>query len=106
MKNPAAGFPEAAEIQAEADLSFASLSPAFYSAVRQLEPFGEGNPAPVFRVRGTEVSAVKNRWVRLRQGRYTLELFNWQVDVESGMRGDCLVEFRGKTRNLLGFSAK
>lgn len=100
------GLSRSAEIQAEADLSFASLSPAFYSAARQLEPFGEGNPAPVFRVRGTEVSAVKNRWVRLRQGRYTLELFNWQVDVESGMRGDCLVEFRGKTRNLLGFSAK
>jgi hypothetical protein len=31
---------------------------------------------------------------------------NWQVHVESGMRGDCLVEFRNKTSNLLGFSAK
>jgi hypothetical protein len=44
--------------------------------------------------------------VRLRQGRHTIELFNWQVNVESGMRGDCLVEFRSKTRNLLGFLAK
>jgi single-stranded-DNA-specific exonuclease len=100
------GLSRSAEIQAEADLSFASLSPAFYSAVRQLEPFGEGNPAPVFRVQGAEVTAVKNRWVRLRQGRHSLELFNWHVKVESGMRGDCLVEFRSKTRNLLGFSAK
>jgi single-stranded DNA-specific DHH superfamily exonuclease len=100
------GLSRSTEIQAEADLSLASLSPAFYGALRQLEPFGEGNSALVFRVRAAEVAAVKNRWVRLRQGRHTLELLNWRVHVESGMRGDWLVEFRSKTRNLLGFLSK
>jgi hypothetical protein len=36
------------EIQTEADLTFASLSPAFYSALRLLEPFGEEMRLPSF----------------------------------------------------------
>jgi hypothetical protein len=53
----------------------------------ELEPFGEGNRAPVFRIEGAEVAAVRNRWVRLRQGRHTLEAFHWKVDVRDRMRG-------------------
>jgi single-stranded DNA-specific DHH superfamily exonuclease len=83
-----------------------SLSTSFYAQLRQLEPFGEGNPAPVFRIEGAEAVAVKNRWVRLRQGRHTLEAFHWKVDVRDGMRGDWLIEFRSNTRNVCRFVAK
>jgi hypothetical protein len=63
------------------------------------------NRAPVFRVEGAEV-AIRNRWVRLRQGRHTLEAFHWKVDVRDRMPGDWLVEFRSKTRNVCGFVPK
>jgi single-stranded-DNA-specific exonuclease len=89
--------------QAEGNLSLCSLSASFFAQLRHLEPFGEGNRAPVFRIEGAEVVAFKNHWVRLRQGRHTVEALNWKVDVRGGMRGDLLVEFRSKTRNLCGF---
>jgi single-stranded-DNA-specific exonuclease len=89
--------------QSEGNLSLCTLSASFYAQLRQLEPFGEGNRAPVFRLEGAEVAAVKNRWVRLRQGRHTLEAFHWKVDIRDRMRGDWLIEFRSKTRNVCGF---
>jgi hypothetical protein len=82
-----------------------SLSASFYAQLRQLEPFGEDR-APVFRIEGAEFVAVRNRWVRLRQGRHTLEGFHWKVDVRDRMRGDWLIEFRSKSRNVCGFVAK
>jgi single-stranded-DNA-specific exonuclease len=94
------------EPQAEGNLSLCSVSTSFYAQLRHLEPFGEGNRAPVLRIEGAEVVAVKNRWVRLRQGRHTLEAFHWKVDVRDGMRGDWLIEFRSKTRNICGFVPK
>jgi single-stranded DNA-specific DHH superfamily exonuclease len=66
--------------QAEGKLWLGSLSASFYAQLRQLEPFGEGNRAPVFRIEGAEVAAVRNRWVRLRQGQHTLEALNWKVE--------------------------
>jgi hypothetical protein len=68
-----------------------------------LEPFGEGNPAPVFLLRGVEVASVRNRWVRIRQGRFSLEALCWDLAPQVGMCGSCLVEFRGKRRVLKGF---
>jgi single-stranded-DNA-specific exonuclease len=100
------GLPPRREPQADGNLSLCSLSASFYAQLRQLEPFGEGNRAPVFRIEGAEVAGVKNRWVRLRQGRHTLEAFHWKVDIKDGMRGDWLIEFRSKTRNVCGFVPK
>jgi single-stranded-DNA-specific exonuclease len=97
------GLTRQKEAEADGTLSLSSLSASFFAQLRHLEPFGEGNRAPVFRIENAEVAAVRNRWVRLRQGRHTLEFFSWKVDVRGGMRGDWLVEFRGKTRNLCVF---
>jgi single-stranded-DNA-specific exonuclease len=94
------------EPQAEGNLWLGSLSASFYAQLRHLEPFGEGNRAPVFRIEGAEVAAVRNHWVRLRRGRHTLEAFSWKVDVRDGMRGDWLIEFRSKTRNVCEFAPK
>jgi len=68
-----------------------------------LEPFGEGNPAPIFLVRGVEVASLKNRWVRIRQGRFSVEALFWDVPLQVGMRRSCRVEFRGKRRLLKSF---
>ena len=41
----------------------------FYDQLLLLEPFGDGNPAPAFSIRMMEVVSVRNKWVRVRQGR-------------------------------------
>jgi len=58
----------------------------------------------VFSIGLTEVVSAKNRWVRVRQERHTIEVLSWDVAVDQGMKGDCLVEFHGKTRILRGFA--
>ena len=67
---------------------------------------GEGNPAPVFRIRATEVVATRQHWVRLRQRKHQMEAFDWRVGAEAGQRGDWLVEFRRKSRILRAFDPK
>ena len=34
---------------------------------------GPPNTAPVFLLRGVDVASLRNRWVRIRQGRFSLE---------------------------------
>jgi single-stranded-DNA-specific exonuclease len=106
MESACRGLGPRREPQAEGNLWLGDLSASFYAQLRHLEPFGEGNRAPVFRIEGAEVVAFRNRWVRLRQGRHTLEAFNWKVDVRDRMRGDWLIEFRSKTRNVWEFAPK
>lgn len=90
-------------IRADAELVLATAGKQFDEQLAQLEPFGEGNPAPVFLLRSVEVGSVKGRWVRIRQGRYSLEALCWDLLPQEGTRGDCLIEFRGKRRILRGF---
>jgi single-stranded DNA-specific DHH superfamily exonuclease len=105
LESACRGIAPRTEPQAEGKLSLCSLSASCYAQLRQLEPFGEGNRAPVFRIEGAEVAAVRNRWVRLRQGRHTLA-FSWKVDMRDGMRGNWLIEFWSRTRNVCGFMPK
>jgi len=88
---------------ADAELVLATTGKQFDEQLAQLEPFGEGNPAPVFLVRSVEVGSVKDKWVRIRQGRYSLEALCWDLSLKERMRGDCLIEFRGKRRILRHF---
>ena len=60
------------EIQEDAELVLATSGKRFDEQIALLEPFGEGNPAPVFLLRAVEVVSTRNRWVRVRQGRYSL----------------------------------
>jgi single-stranded-DNA-specific exonuclease len=91
------------EIREDGELVLATVGNRFDEQLAQLEPFGEGNPAPVFLLRGVEVAGLRNRWVRIRQGRFSLEAFCWGHRPQIGMRGSCLVEFRGKRRILRHF---
>jgi hypothetical protein len=53
-----------------------------------------------------EVLGVRNKWVRIRQGRCSVEALCWDVPVTEQMKGDFLVEFYGKTRILRGFTPR
>ena len=91
------------EIREDGELVLATAGKHFDEQLAQLEPFGEGNPAPVFLLRGVEVASLRNRWVRIRQGRFSLEALCWNLAPQAGMRGSCRVEFRGKRCVLKSF---
>ena len=87
----------------DGELVLATAGKHFDEQLALLEPFGEGNPAPVFLLRGVEVASLRNRWVRIRQGRFSLEALCWDLAPRVGMRGSALIEFRGKRRILRSF---
>jgi single-stranded-DNA-specific exonuclease len=91
------------EIREDGELVLATVGKHFEEQLALLEPFGEGNPAPVFLLRGVEVASLRNRWVRIRQGRFSLEALCWDLAPQVGMRGSALIEFRGKRRILRSF---
>ena len=91
------------DIREDGELVLVTAGKHFDEQLALLEPFGEGNPAPVFVLRGVEVAGHRNRWVRIRQGRFSLEALCWDLAPQVGMRGSCLVEFRGKRRVLKSF---
>jgi len=91
------------EIREDGELVLATTGKHFDEQLALLEPFGEGNPAPVFLLRSVEVASLRNRWVRIRQGRFSLEALCWDLAPQVGMRGSCLIEFRGKKRVLKSF---
>jgi len=91
------------EIREDGELVLATAGKHFDEQLALLEPFGEGNPAPVFLLRGVEVAGLRNRWVRIRQGRFSLEALCWELAPQAGVRGSCLIEFRGKRRVLRSF---
>ena len=91
------------KIPEDGELVLAMAGKHFDEQLALLEPFGEGNAAPVFLLRSVEVASLRNRWVRIRQGRYSLEALCWDLSLKERMLGDCLIEFRGKRRILRGF---
>jgi len=91
------------EIREDGELVLATVGKRFDEQLALLEPFGEGNPAPVFLLRGVEVASLRNRWARIRQGRFSLEALCWDLAPQVGMRGSCLIEFHGKRRVLRCF---
>jgi single-stranded-DNA-specific exonuclease len=93
------------EIRADADLSLLSINKHFCDQLLQLEPFGEGNRPPMFSIRMAEAKSVRNKWVRIRQGRSSVEALCWDIPVTEHVNGDFLVEFYGKTRILRAFTA-
>jgi single-stranded-DNA-specific exonuclease len=93
-------------VNAEAELCLSTIGRHFHDQLLMLEPFGVENPAPVFSIGLMEVVSAMNRWVRVRQGRHSIEVLSWDLAVNQGMKGDCLVEFHGKTLILRGFTPR
>ena len=93
-------------LDAEAELNLSFAGRHFDEQLLLLEPFGEGNRPPMFSVRMAEVVSVRNKWVRIRQGRSSVEALCWDAPLTEQMKGDFLVEFYGKTRILRGFTPR
>jgi single-stranded-DNA-specific exonuclease len=93
-------------LDAEAELNLSFLGRHFEEHLLLLEPFGEGNRPPTFSIRMAEVLSVRNKWVRIRQGRSSVEALCWDVPITEQMKGDFLVEFYGKTRILRRFTPR
>jgi single-stranded-DNA-specific exonuclease len=93
------------EIREDGELVLATAGKHFDEQLALLEPFGEGNPAQIFLLREVEIVGVKSRWVRIRQGKFSLEALSWDLRPQVGMRGICLIEFRGKRRVLRSLRA-
>ena len=91
---------------ADAELNLSVIGRHFEEQLLLLEPFGEGNRPPTFSIRMAEVLSVRNKWVRIRQGRSSVEALCWDVPVTEQTKGDFLVEFYGKTRILRGFTPR
>jgi single-stranded-DNA-specific exonuclease len=100
------GLPPSAPVRGEAEMVLAGLGPRFDEQLKALEPFGEGNRAPILSVRTVEVTSLRRRWARLRQGRYSVEALCWDLDLREGMLGDCLIQFYGKRRILRAFDER
>ncbi len=47
-------MPTGKVIDVHAEIDFADITPEFWSLLRRFEPFGPGNPTPVFRTRGVQ----------------------------------------------------
>jgi single-stranded-DNA-specific exonuclease len=93
-------------LHAEAELNLAFIGRSFEEQLLLLEPFGEGNRPPMFSIRMAKVLSIRNKWVRIRQGRSSVEALCWDLPVTEQMNGDFLVEFYGKTRILRGFTPR
>jgi single-stranded-DNA-specific exonuclease len=80
-------------LDAEAELNLSFVGRHFDEQLLLLEPFGEGNRPPTFSIRMAEVLSVRNKWVRIRQGRSSIEALCWDIPLREQMKGDFLVEF-------------
>jgi single-stranded-DNA-specific exonuclease len=72
-------------LRVDAEVSLAELDSRLYEEVRRLEPYGFGNPTPVFVVRGALLVAppriLKEKHLKLRvaQGARALEALGWRM---------------------------
>jgi single-stranded-DNA-specific exonuclease len=64
-------------LNVDADLALDCVTPALYQALHQMEPFGMGNPEPVFAARNVRLMAppqvMKDKHVKLRVGAALME---------------------------------
>jgi single-stranded-DNA-specific exonuclease len=63
-----------AVMEFDGDLELTELTPAFWSALQQLQPFGMGNPEPIFitrEVRALESRILKEKHLKLKLNRYS-----------------------------------
>jgi single-stranded-DNA-specific exonuclease len=59
-------------LEYDAEVDFGDISPSLYQLVNRMEPFGQGNPEPVFTARGVRVltppRVLKEKHVKLKLG--------------------------------------
>ena len=87
----------------EADLELCGATSPFYSQLRAMEPFGIGNPMPVFRVQSASIHPRTEKFVTVRQGSHELKARR-NGEVAKGELGTALVALNGSSAALLNFA--
>ena len=86
---------------ADANLDLSMVSRAFRSQLRSLEPFGIGNPTPLFRLKDVEVRRASEQFVIIRQRGRELKARCTQL---VGGKGTAVVGLNGTSAYLASFS--
>ncbi len=89
--------------RAETDLDLDLANSAFFEQLRSLEPFGIGNPTPIFRVRNAVVRLATPSFVLVRQGRREIKARS--AEPVTG-NGTALLALNGITASLIAFDEK
>ena len=93
--------------EAEADLDLGMANHRFFEQLRQLEPFGIGNPTPIFRVKDADVSPATPGFVFVSQGNTRLpgRKSKGNIKARSAVsvsgRGTVLLALNGTTASLV-----
>ncbi len=87
------------------DLELSEATPSFYQQLRAMEPFGIGNPVPVFRVHAASVHPRTEKFVTLRQGSHELKARSGGTGATQEL-GTALVALNGSSATLVQFVPK
>ena len=89
--------------KAEATLNLMDLSRAFHDQLRCWEPFGIGNPAPVFAIPAATLEQASGEKVLIRQGPRSLKARGQKLPDQEGA-GEALVAMTATSATLLRFT--
>ena len=82
------------------DLDLNAARRSFYEQLRAMEPFGIGNPVPVFRIRNCSLSARSGKFATLRQGPRDLKV-RLSKPLVTSIEGTAYVALNGTSATLL-----
>ena len=89
--------------KADADLDFNMVNRQFHEQLRLLEPFGIGNPTPVFRIKDAVVRVATPGFVFVRQQHREIKARSAEPVAGSGT---ALIALNGTTASLIGLVPK
>ena len=104
LKNP----PQRIEVrEADADFDLGTADRRFFEQLRQLEPFGIGNPTPIFRVKDAVVRPATPGFVFVSQGNTRIPGLGNRGNIKARSaesvsgRGTALIALNGTTASLI-----
>lgn len=86
----------------DANLELRDATPSFYEQLRAMEPFGIGNPVPVFRVLAASIHPRTEKFVTVRQGSHELKT-RASGSVGKEELGTALIALNGSSATLVSF---
>ena len=87
------------------NLELHEATPSFSQQLRAMEPFGIGNPVPVFRVQAATVHPRAEKFVTVRQGSHELKARAGKIGTTQEL-GTALIALNGSSATLLQFTPK
>lgn len=87
----------------EANLEICNATPPFYQQLRAMEPFGIGNPVPVFKVHAASIHPRTEKFVIVRQGSHELKA-RASGSFSGEELGTALIALNGSSATLVKFT--